>query len=96
VTESRINTVKIAKTDAQIEADFANGGIGLDIQHDDDYRAWFHTTQPEARINTDLEVGDRVTIVAMSDEGALGQGSTYVAEIEDIEHKRGIAWVAGR
>ncbi|MFI5269467.1 MAG: hypothetical protein ACHQ7M_18985, partial [Chloroflexota bacterium] len=80
----RINTLKIAKTDAEIEYQWRDGeAIGFEVQHDGEGRVWFHTTQPEARVCTDLEVGDRVVIIAMGDNGALGQGSTYIGEIED-------------
>jgi hypothetical protein len=91
-----INTVNLAMTDADIERGFAAGGIGVHLVATDGCFS-FETTQPEARCNTDLQVGDRVILVAMGDNGALGKGSTYIADITDLDDEPGgIAWLEGR
>lgn len=87
----KTNTVQVTKTSNQVEFELTNGGIGLDIVRKGD-QMWFETTQPEARA-TDLAIGDAVKLVAMGDNGALGQGSHYWGTIEEIDTDHDLAWI---
>lgn len=91
------NTVRIALTDRQVELAITGGGLGLDVERAVDGKVHFQTTQTEARLNSNLLAGDRVLVIAMSDDGALGLGSHFWGSIEQIdfdgEQGPGIAWV---
>jgi hypothetical protein len=89
---SAINTINVARTDAEVAKLLVHGDLGLNVICDDD-RVRFETTQPDARVS-DLRVGDQVIINGMGTAGALGEGSTYDGAIVEIDLEMGVAWIA--
>jgi hypothetical protein len=94
------NRIQLAKTSAQIERELdGDGAIGADITlvFSADGNRWkFDTEQPAARANLDLQLGDLVILIAMADNGALGQGPAYIAEIAELDFDMSTAWLVAR
>jgi hypothetical protein len=79
---STVNTVRLALTSYAVDAGLSRQYLGVNTTDRTD-GTWFETVQATARISP-LHVGDTVRIIAMGDNGAMGQGRIYQTEVSEL------------